>query len=147
MRSAKYLDQLKQEKNLKNDVALCKELGWSSARMSQYRSGKNIMDNEACIALALALNIDPMKIIMECDIDRAEKTGQKSLWENFLMRAAQNASAVLCLAVFVNLFLTPLPAKAATMRVSEGEQYTCYKLCENIKTYFLRPQVKQQQAK
>lgn len=116
MRSAKYLDQLKQEKNLKNDVALCKELGWSSARMSQYRSGKNIMDNEACIALAIALNIDPMKIIMECDIDRAEKSGQKSLWEVFMMRTqtikTAGVSALLCL-VFVTNLLTVPEAKAA----------------------------------
>ena len=116
MRSAKYLDQLKQEKNLKNDVALCKELGWSSARMSQYRSGKNIMDNEACIALAIALNIDPMKIIMECDIDRAEKSGQKSLWEVFISRTqtvkTAGVSALLCF-VFVINFMTTQEAKAA----------------------------------
>ena len=122
MKSAKFLDQLKETKNLKNDVALCKLLGWSSGRMSQYRSGKNIMDNEACLAVAMQLGIDPVRIIMAADIDRAERAGQHSLWEVFTSRTSIAASvlAVVC----VNLFLTPTPAKAAPV-LDESARAIC----------------------
>jgi len=134
LKSTDYLDQLQVKKGLKNDVALCKLLNWSSGKISQYRSGKRIMDNEACVALALELEIDPLKIIMTCDMERARKTGQKSLWEVFTMRTAQQISAVLALC-FVTSFLTPTPAEAANMRVSEGSKLTCYKLCEIMVVY------------
>src|SRR5690606_17577269 len=95
----------------RNDAELAAKLGRTKAAISQYRSGKSIMDNETCVALALELGIDPMPIIMAADIDRAERNGQKSLWEVFSKRMAL-APAILAVAS-VNLFLTPAPAEAA----------------------------------
>lgn len=111
MKSTKYLDKMLEKHQLKNDAQMCKMMGWSSARISQYRTGKNIMDNETCGAIALALEIDPMQIIMAADLDRAEKTGQKSFWEVFTQRTTQAASVALVGAV--TLFLTPTPSEAA----------------------------------
>lgn len=95
MKSVKYLDQLKTAKHLKNDVALCELLAWGSGRMSQYRTGKNIMDNEACVQVAMELGINPLEVIMAADIDRAEKKGQHSIWEVFSQRMAATAGAIL----------------------------------------------------
>lgn len=117
MKSLKFLDQLKNEQELKNDVAICKLLGWSSGQISQYRSGKRIMDNEACLALALELKIDPLLVIMAADIDRAERSGQHSLWEVFSRRATQTASVALFGAV--TLFVTPTPSEAAPVLQSK----------------------------
>ncbi len=111
MKSVKFIDDAIIKSGLKNDFALCKKIGWSSGQMSQYRNGKRIMDNEACIALALEIGIDPMRIIMAADIDRAERAGQKSLWEVFSQRTATAVSALLF--VLVNLSLTPTQSDAA----------------------------------
>ena len=78
------------------------------------------MDNEACIALAMALDIDPWKIIMAADIDRAERAGQQSLWEVFSQRTSF-AAAVLA-AVCVTNFLTPSSAKAAEINDLQKSQ-------------------------
>ncbi|WP_439682493.1 HTH cro/C1-type domain-containing protein [Cupriavidus oxalaticus] len=116
MKSVLYLDKLIAAKGLKNDLALANYMGWSSGRMSQYRTGKRIMENETCMQLAIELGMpDPMQIIMAADLDRAEKAGQRSLWEVFSRRMAQ-AAAPATLAVLVasvTNFVTPTAAQAA----------------------------------
>jgi hypothetical protein len=108
----KYLDMLIEKRGLKNDLALAKEMGWPSSRMSQYRTGKRVMENETCLQLALALGIDnPLPIIMAADADRAERLGQRSLWEVFSPKMA-GISAALVFCVVTN-FVTPSPAQAA----------------------------------
>lgn len=112
MRSVKYLDMLIEKRGLKNDLALAKAMGWPSSRMSQYRTGKRVMENETCLEVALALELDnPLPLIMAADADRAERVGQKSLWEVFSPRMA-GLSAALLLGVVTN-FVTPSPAQAA----------------------------------
>lgn len=78
------------------------------------------MDNEACLAVALKLGIDPIKIIMAADIDRAERAGQHSLWEVFSQRMATAASVALigC----VTFFVTPDNAQAAPRLASSSMQ-------------------------
>jgi transcriptional regulator with XRE-family HTH domain len=122
MKSVKYLQELS-EKTGTNDAELARKLNLTRAAISQYRSGKRIMDNEACVAIALELGIDPLKIIIAADMDRAEKNGQHSLWEVFIQRTANATSAALVKGIIgvaiVRNFLTPRPADAATMRVAD----------------------------
>jgi len=114
MRSVKYLDLLMEKRGLKNDLALAKDMQWPSSRMSQYRTGKRVMENETCLQIALALDLEnPLPIIMAADADRAERLGQHSLWEVFLPRMA-GVSAALILAVVTN-FVTPSPAQATPL--------------------------------
>jgi transcriptional regulator with XRE-family HTH domain len=118
MKSVKFLQKLQNEKGL-NDAATARLLGLNHSAISHYKTGKRVMDDETCLAVALQLGIDPIQVVGAACIDRAEKTGQKSLWEVFMNRAAMTAGAVL-VASGVNLFLTPGNADAATMRVPEG---------------------------
>lgn len=111
MKSVKYLEQVRQKYALKNNAALSKKLEVSESAISLYMKGQRVMDEETCLRVALALEIDPLQVLMAAGIDRAEKAGQKSLWEVFSMRTA--TAAALVLATSVNLFLTPTPAEAA----------------------------------
>lgn len=128
MKSVKFLEQVKAQYGLKNDRQLATHLNMTSGTISQYMSGKRIMDDEACLAVALQLDINPLQVIGAACIDRAEKTGQKSLWEVFMSRTAATAAAVL-VASGVNLFLTPESANAATMRVPATVDSSFYRLC------------------
>ncbi|HWW06321.1 Cro/Cl family transcriptional regulator [Collimonas sp.] len=112
MKSVKYLEELKEKQGLKSDRQLAIKLHMGTATISQYMTGKRIMDNEACLAIALELGIDPLKVIMAADIDRAERAGQHSLWEVFSRRTATLASAALITGI-VTLFATPTPSEAA----------------------------------
>ncbi|MBC3935810.1 helix-turn-helix transcriptional regulator [Undibacterium sp. CY7W] len=122
MKSVKYLEKLKEEKHL-SDAELSRLLNISKAAVSQYKSGVRVMDDETCLAIALQLSINPMEVIGAACIDRAEKSGQKSLWEVFMMRTANvksaGVSAALIFAV-VSMFLTPTPANAAPILKAEN---------------------------
>lgn len=112
MRSARYLDQLRQAKGFTNDTELADFLGVKQNTISQYRHAKGFMSNEVCLKVAAGLDMDsPLSVIMAADMDRAEKTGQQSLWEVFLPRMA-GVSAALLLGIVTN-FVTPSPAQAA----------------------------------
>jgi plasmid maintenance system antidote protein VapI len=124
MKSAKYLDAVMERHGIKNDRKLAEHLGIAQNTVSNYRTGKRIMDNETCLRVAAALDMDnPLPIIMAADIDRAEKAGQKSLWEVFSPKMA-GLSAALVFGVVTN-FVTPSPAHASDT-VNKGGNALCY---------------------
>ena len=132
MRIEKYLDQVMAKHGFKRDKQLAEWLGVTPVSVSNYRAGDRFMDNEKCVKIALELDMDPLKVIMATDMDKADRTGQKSLWSVFSERMAATAAAAL-LAAGVTLFLTPGDANAASMRVPEGSNSVQYKLCEIAK--------------
>ena len=106
MKSVKYLDAVMKAHGLKTDAELCRFMGWSHSAANNYRKGISFMNNEACLAVARALDMqDPLPIIMAADLDRAERAGQKSLWEVFSARMA-HSTAVAVLAVGVAAMAT-----------------------------------------
>jgi hypothetical protein len=123
MQSVKFLDLLIEKRGLKNDLALAKAMEWPSSRLSQYRTGKRVMENETCLQIALALDMEnPLPIIMAADADRAERLGQRSLWEVFLPKMA-GVSAMALIAVVTNL-VTPSPVHAAPI-LESGSAVIC----------------------
>ncbi|MBC3917115.1 hypothetical protein H8L32_06480 [Undibacterium sp. CY18W] len=117
MRTSKYLDEVMKQKGFKRDKELAEWLEITAAAVAQYRSGARTMDNEKCVRIALELNIDPLKVIMASDMDKAERAGQHSIWEVFMTRMAATASALL-LTLTVNLFVTAEKAEAAPVLAS-----------------------------
>lgn len=123
MKSAQYLDQVKAKLGLHADKELAEHFNVTKAAISQYKSGARIMENEMCLAVALALDTDPLKIIMAADMDRAERSGQRSLWAVFSQRMAAAASLVVM--VGVTGILTPQNAEARTYApYSDGKAQT-----------------------
>lgn len=93
MRSERYLDAVKERHGLASDTALAEFLGVTQAGISHYRTGRRSMDNETCLRIAQALEMpDPMPVIMAADMDRAERAGQRSLWEVFSKRMPMQAA-------------------------------------------------------
>lgn len=86
MKSEKYLDAIMTKLGKKRDKDLAVWLEMSPQMMSMIRKGERFLDNNQCLKIALELDIEPWKVIMAADTDRAEKTGQRSLWENFLQK-------------------------------------------------------------
>jgi hypothetical protein len=121
MKSVKYIDLAIAKLGLKNDFGLSKHMGWSTGSISMYRTGKRVMDDEACLALAMILDVNPIEIVGAACIDRAEKTGQKSLWEVFMSRTAATAASALLFGA-VTGFLTPQDANARTYSPAATDQ-------------------------
>lgn len=139
MKSVAYLDRLIEAKGFKNDLALAKAMGWPSSRMSQYRTGKRVMENETCVQIALELGMEsPLPIIMAADMDRAERAGQRSLWEVFSRRMATPAApatlaALVAVIASVTNFVTPSTAQAAPALDRDGRTLSVMSNhCENL---------------
>ncbi|ARK90253.1 helix-turn-helix domain-containing protein [Burkholderia pseudomallei] len=113
MKSAKYLDAVVELHGLKNDRKLAEFLGIAQNTVSNYRTGKRIMDNETCLRVAEALNMEnPLPVIMAADMDRAAKAGEHSMWERFLPKLA-GMTLMAALFAGVTNFVTPTPGNAA----------------------------------
>ncbi|WP_342049730.1 MULTISPECIES: helix-turn-helix domain-containing protein [unclassified Cupriavidus] len=126
MRIEKYMDAAIERHNLTSDTALARMLGVSQNTVSQYRTGKRIPDNEACLSLAQALDMaDPMPIIMAADMDRADRAGQRSLWEVFSKRMAHAAApaSLVVVAASVTKFVTSPPLQASIDAVLLGVRH------------------------
>jgi len=123
MKSVKYLDALIEKKALKNDRQLALYLGWGSGTMTQYRQGKRVMSEEQCLQVARELGMEnPLPIIAAAGIDRAEKTGQRSLWEIFTKATSLSPLAV-ALLIGVTSIVTPSPAEAAPDLIQRVNEY------------------------
>lgn len=136
MRTSKFLDEVMSKKDFRRDKQLAEWLEVTAAAIAQYRSGARTMDNEKCLKIALELDIEPMKVIMASDLDKAERAGQKSIWEVFMTRTqtikTAGVSALLCF-VFVTNLLTTQEAKAApALAISGYEVNANFILCQII---------------
>ncbi|GAQ30843.1 Cro/Cl family transcriptional regulator [Ralstonia insidiosa] len=125
MKSVKYLDAVMERHGLKTDKALCEHMGWSHSAVNNYRKGLRIMDNEQCLRVALELSMEnPLPIIMAADADRAERAGQRSLWEVFSPRMAHSAATILVLATAgVTNFVTPTTLQAFSHAIAAGQRF------------------------
>ncbi|WP_070254904.1 helix-turn-helix domain-containing protein, partial [Janthinobacterium lividum] len=121
MKSVKYLADLQAKLGNPTQQQLAQILGITQGAVAHYVNGRRVMDDETCLAVAMALNIDPLLVVGAACIDRAEKTGQSSLWEVFMARTAATAASVLLVAG-VNLFLTPDSAQAAQIKAPIASQ-------------------------
>nr|WP_315249426.1 helix-turn-helix transcriptional regulator [uncultured Duganella sp.] len=129
MKSVKYLEEVRDKFGLKTDAALALKIGVGKSAMSHYMKGLRVMDEETCLAVAIALDVDPIQVMMAAGMDRAEKAGQKSLWEVFSKRmTATAASAVL--AAGVALFLTPQNAEARNYAPTSSAESSKFILCK-----------------
>jgi transcriptional regulator with XRE-family HTH domain len=124
MKSAAYLEEVKAKLGLSTDKEVADYFNVTKAAISQYKSGARIMENEMCLAVAMTLEIDPLKVIMAADIDRATRSGQHSLWEKIMARGTAVAASTV-LATGVTLFLTPQDANARNHGPTSPQERSC----------------------
>lgn len=84
MKTVDYLDAVKAAYSLTSDYQLTKKIAESSARISQYRVGRNFMDDDLAIKIAYLLDLNPLVVLADAHIEREIKRGNNSLvifWE------------------------------------------------------------------
>lgn len=79
MKTVDYLDAVKAAYLLESDYQLTKKLGESSARISQYRTGRNIMDDDMAVKISYLLDLNPLAVLADAHIERESKRGNESL--------------------------------------------------------------------
>lgn len=77
-----YLDEVALEFGIESDNGLAKKLGITRGAMSQYRSGKRVMDDYCASQIATFLKINPMLVIAAANEKREKNEPRREYWRN-----------------------------------------------------------------
>lgn len=75
-----FLDAVKEKLGIDSDYALAKRLGFSLSGMSNYRTGRRILDDDAALAVATALEVHPFEVIAAANAERAKTPEMRARW-------------------------------------------------------------------
>lgn len=81
--TVEYLDAIKARHGLPSDYAIAKRLGLTTQAISRYRHGLSYFDDDACIRVAEALEINPLEVIVSANIERSKNAQAKAKWEGY----------------------------------------------------------------
>lgn len=98
-----FLDAVKEKHGIASDYALAKRLGFPLSTMSNYRTGRRILDDDAALAVAQALGAHPLQVIAAANAERSKTPEQRARWMDVL----QGFLSLLPHAKFVERRLVP----------------------------------------
>lgn len=101
----RYLDAAMARLGIQSDYALADRLGVTPQAISKMRGG-GAMSNTTAVRIAEILDIDPIRVIAESEIERG---ADQVIWR----RIAQKATACALLAVGIGAAPSPAPAAGA----------------------------------
>ena len=104
MKSADFLDAVRAKHGLTSDYQVHKFLRIAQSRVSMYRTGRREFDSKTCHLVANALDVDPAWVMVEIQVERANRTEDRDAWQRVadLVKIAGVAS-VLALAVLLEV--------------------------------------------
>lgn len=94
-----FLDAVKEKLGIESDYALAKRLGFPFSTMSNYRTGRRILDDDAALSVALALDIHPFEVIAAANVERAKTPEQAARWSGVMEKFAVSFNTLLLSAV------------------------------------------------
>jgi transcriptional regulator with XRE-family HTH domain len=80
MNTIEMLEAVKAKRGISSDYALAKALGITQQAMSSYRSGNSIMNDDVCLSVAAALNLQPIFVIAQANAERAKTPELRARW-------------------------------------------------------------------
>ena len=92
MNSYEYIEEVKRANGLDTDYKVCKLLGWSQNKVTQYKNGTT-MDNEAARQVAEILNLPLMQIIADMESERQKDPSKKKAWKMLAKLSKQGGKA------------------------------------------------------
>jgi plasmid maintenance system antidote protein VapI/uncharacterized protein YceK len=119
MKTTSYLDAARAKLGLPSDYALARHLGVPKETISNYRSGRRAFSNDIAARLAEILELDPLQVIADAELERATHPQKKELWQRI---AATFGKAAALAVMSATPFLLPPPAQAGNAPVLHNVQ-------------------------
>ena len=79
-----FLDAVKEKLGIESDYGLAKRLGFPLSTMSNYRTGRRVLDDDAALTVALALDVHPFNVIAAINVERAKTPETRARWMNVI---------------------------------------------------------------
>lgn len=98
MDTVQYVDAVKKELGISSDYAVAKALGVSKQAVSRYMKGNGYFDDYVAIRVARTLRIDPLKVITDVNIQRADNPEVKAVWLGLMEKISASFEALMRLA-------------------------------------------------
>lgn len=92
--AADYLDEMKEALSIASDYALAKKMGWSRARVSQYRTGLHHFDEAGALQVAALLDLDPAAVLLDALESRAHSPAARAAFGSIRERITAPGSAL-----------------------------------------------------
>ena len=100
MTPSDYLDASKLAIGIQSDNALATIWHIHRQRISAYRNNTEWPDNYAVMMFAVALKLDPAKVLADLEAQREKNPVKRAFWQSFCSRAS-TAAALLCTLVLI----------------------------------------------
>lgn len=84
MKTVDYIDAVKAAYSLDSDYQLGKKLGEGTSRISTYRTGRCVMNDEMAIKISYLLDLNPLTVLADAHIEYEMKRGSDAMvifWE------------------------------------------------------------------
>jgi len=86
MTTAAYIDKCRKLTATGSDYAVAKLIGVTQDAIHRYRKGERVMDNTTAILVARLLDLPPLLVIADCEVQRAKDDAHRELWEDLRTR-------------------------------------------------------------
>jgi len=141
MRTVEYLDAIALAQGLDTDYKIGKVLGIKSGAIANYRHHGGTFDNVMALKVARLLEIDPLRVIADMEVERASKAGREdriALWENVLGKLGGVAAGLLIVFSLGHVFRAPtdVAAPILTGNISSEQLYIMSSLLLYFSAYF-----------
>lgn len=92
MRTNDYLDALRARLSADSDYALSQRLGMQYAQFRRYRKG-GTFDNTMAARVASLLDLDPLEVIGDMELERAKSDATREQWAKIMARFSRIAAS------------------------------------------------------
>ena len=118
-----FLDSMKARHGLTSDYQLAKHLKIRPNRISNYRQGVSLFDEETCLLIAADLKLDPGYVFACIAAERANKPEVKAAWKHTAEILGGLAAALAILAILPFAPLNGVGLIGGIQQVSDGGMY------------------------
>ena len=92
MKTTDYVDALRVKLQCRSDYELSKRLGIASNVLQRYRKG-GTFDNTMAARVAALLDIEPLEVIGDMELERAKSDAAREQWTKIMQRFSRIAAA------------------------------------------------------
>jgi len=123
MNTIQYIDAVKARYNWESDYKLAKEMQVSRARISNYRNGKQGMDESMCLKVASLLKINPAAVLIDITAERTKDAKAAKILHKTAKQLTGAAASIFITIVALNASLYPTNSEPSYISILPNTVY------------------------